>query len=86
MKDSESRLRDGDAEDVFGADADGGARFRQNDKLISVNGTLVLDRVRPHLKDKSSLAEVPATCSQILRVRVLTLAKGKVKRLKSSFG
>lgn len=54
MKDSESRLRDGDVDDVFGADADGGARFRQNDELISVNGTLVLDWVRPHLKEKSS--------------------------------
>lgn len=54
MKDGESRLRDGDVDDVFGADADGGARFRQNDELVSVNGTLVLDWVRPHLKEKSS--------------------------------
>lgn len=57
MKDSESALREGDIHDVRGADADGGARLRQNDELISVNRTLVLDWVRPYLKKKESLAD-----------------------------
>lgn len=52
MKDSESALREGDIHDVCGADADGSARLRQNDELISVNRTLVLDWVRPYLKKK----------------------------------
>lgn len=52
MKDTKSTLRDGDVHYVFGADADGRARFRQDDKLISVNRTLVLDRVGLHLKGK----------------------------------
>lgn len=66
MKDSEGRLRDGDVDDVFGADAEGGAGFRQNDELVSVNRTLVLDWVRLHLKEKSSLAEARPDCSRIL--------------------
>lgn len=66
MKDSESSLRDGDVDDVFGADADGGARFRDNEELISVNRTLVLDRVGPHLKEKSSLAKAPSIGSHRL--------------------
>lgn len=50
MKDTESALREGDVHDVRGADADGSARFRQNDEIISVNRTLVLDRVSLYLK------------------------------------
>lgn len=52
MKDSESTLRDGDIHDVCGTDTDGSARLRQNDELISMNRTLVLDWVRSYLKKK----------------------------------
>lgn len=55
MEDTESALRDGDVHDVFGADADGGARVRQNDELISVNRTLVLDWVSSYLRGKKKI-------------------------------
>lgn len=52
MKDTERAPREGDVHDVCGADADGSARLRQNDEVISVNRTPVLDRVRLYLKGK----------------------------------
>ncbi len=50
MKDTEAALGDGDVHGVFGADVDGRARFRKNDKVIPMNGTPVLDRVVFYLK------------------------------------
>lgn len=52
VEDVEAALGDGDVHSVFGADADGRARFRKNDKVVSMNGTLVLDWVVFHLKEK----------------------------------
>lgn len=51
VQDVEAALRDGDVHGVFGADVDGCARFWKNDKIIPVDGTLVLDRVVLHLKE-----------------------------------
>lgn len=50
MKDIEAALGDGDVHGVFGADVDGRARLRKNDKVIPVNRTPVLDRVVFYLR------------------------------------
>lgn len=52
VEDTEAALGDSDVHSIFGADADGGARFRHNDKVISMNRTFILDRVVFHLKEK----------------------------------
>ena len=51
VQDVQAALRDGDVHGVFGADVDGCARFWKNDKVIPVDGTLVLDRAVLHLKE-----------------------------------
>lgn len=53
VEDVEAALGDGDVHGVLGADADGCLRFRENDKVVSVNWTLVLDRVALHLQEQT---------------------------------
>lgn len=50
VEDSEAALGDGDVHSVFGADVDGSARFGQNDEAVSVDRTLVMDRVVLYLQ------------------------------------
>lgn len=52
VEDVQAALGDGDVHGVFGADADNCLRFWQDDKVVSVNGTPVLDWVGLHLKEK----------------------------------
>lgn len=54
MKDIQAALGDSDVHSIFGTDADGHSRFRKNDKVVSMNRTLVLDRVILHLKIKDN--------------------------------
>lgn len=58
MEDVERALRDSDVHGVCGADGDGHARFWKNDKFISMNWTLVVDRVVFHLKEKRQSSSV----------------------------
>lgn len=54
VEDVKRALRDSNVHGVCGADGDGHARFWKNDKFISMNWTLVLDRVVFHLKEKDN--------------------------------
>lgn len=58
VEDVERALRESDVHGVCGADGDGHARFWKNDKFISMNWTLVLDRVVFHLKEKRQSSSV----------------------------
>lgn len=58
VEDIERALRESDVHGVCWADGDGHARFWKNDKFISMNWTLVLDRVVFHLKEKRQSSSV----------------------------